>query len=168
MRGGRQRGFTFVGVLILVATLGAVSAAFGELASHVAQREREQELLFVGNEYRRAITSYYQRTPGAVKRYPRTFEDLLEDRRYPVPVRHLRRLYRDPMSASTEWGVLRAPDGGIMGVHSLSQETPIKTGGFAYRDLALQDAAAYTEWHFAYYADSPVGLRRPRPQETGG
>jgi len=85
-----------------------------------------------------------------------------------VPVRHLRRLYRDPMSASTEWGVLRAPDGGIMGVHSLSQETPIKTGGFAYRDLALQDAAAYTEWHFAYYADSPVGLRRPRPQETGG
>ena len=59
MRGGRENGFTYVAVLILVATLGAVSAAFGELTSHAAQREKEQELLFVGNQFRQALWNYF-------------------------------------------------------------------------------------------------------------
>lgn len=150
MNGGRQSGFTYVAVLILVATLGAVSAAFGELTSHAAQRDREQDLLFVGNEYRRAITSYYQHTPGAINRYPVSLEDLLEDRRYPVPVRHLRRLYRDPVTGGSEWGLVQAPEGGIMGVYSLSSEEPIKSGGFAYRDRALEGAAKYSDWRFVH------------------
>ena len=153
-------------VLILVATLGAVGAAFGELTSHALQREKERDLLFVGNEYRKAIASYYRGTPGAIKRYPQSLEDLLEDRRYPTPVRHLRRLYRDPLTGDTEWGLLPAPEGGIRGVHSLSQEPPVKSGGFAYRDRALADAASYAAWHFAYGGDSPVGLVPAQPQET--
>lgn len=158
MSGGRQSGFTYVAVLILVATLGAVSAAYGELTSHAAQRERERDLLFAGNEYRKAIASYYDRTPGAITRYPRSLEDLLEDRRFPVPVRHLRRLYRDPVTGGAEWGLVKAPDGGIMGVHSLSPEQPIKSGGFAYRDRAFEDAARYADWQFVHGGDSPVGL----------
>jgi len=164
--GSRQRGFTYVAVLILVATLGAVSAAFGELTSHAVQREKEQDLLFVGNEYRKAIASYYRGTPCAIKRYPQSLEDLLADRRYPTPVRHLRRLYPDPMTGKDEWGLLAAPEGGIRGIHSLSQETPVKSGGFAYRDRALEGAGAYAQWHFAYDGHSPVGLVPARPQET--
>jgi type II secretory pathway pseudopilin PulG len=158
MSGGRQQGFAYVAVLILVATLGAVGAAFGELTSHAAQRERETELLFVGNEYRKAIASYYERTPGAITRYPRTLEDLLEDRRFPVPVRHLRRLYRDPITGGADWGLVKSPDGFIMGVHSLSQEPPIKSGGFAYRDRAFNGAGTYADWQFIHAGDSPVGL----------
>jgi type II secretory pathway pseudopilin PulG len=166
MSGGSERGFTYVAVLILVATLGAVGAAFGELTSHGAQREREQDLLFVGNEYRQAIARYHRATPGAFNRYPHKLEDLLEDRRFPTPVRHLRRLYRDPMTGEAEWGLLKAPEGGIRGVHSLSTETPIKSGNFAWRDHALEGAAKYSDWHFAYDGPSPVGLPHVRAQET--
>lgn len=157
MSAGKESGFTYVAVLILVATLGAVGAAFGELTSRAAQREREQELLFAGNEYRKAIESYYRRTPGAFARYPRKLEDLLEDRRFPLPVRHLRRLYRDPMTGG-DWGLVKSPDGFIMGVHSPSQEEPIKSAGFAYRDRAFEGARTYADWQFVHAGDSPPGL----------
>lgn len=150
MRAGRQAGFTYVAVLIVVATMGALSAVFGELTSHANQRDKEQELLFVGNQYREAIASYYRRTPGAVKRYPPSLEAMLEDGRYPNTIRHLRRLYRDPITGTTAWGIVQAPDGGVMGVYSLSEDAPIKSGGFAYRDLALEGATKYSEWRFVH------------------
>jgi type II secretory pathway pseudopilin PulG len=168
MSAGKQRGFTYVAVLIMVATMGAVGAAFGELTSHAVQRDKEQDLLYAGNQYREAIASYYRRTPGAFKRYPNKLEDLLEDRRFPVAVRHLRRLYPDPITGKDEWGLVQAPDGGIMGVYSLSEEVPIKTGGFDYRDHLLAGAGKYSEWRFTYSGDSPVGLRAPSPQGTPG
>ena len=162
MSAGRESGFTYVAVLILVAALGAVGAAYGELASHAAQREREQELLFVGDQFRRAIASYYRHG----ERYPATLAELLKDPRQPNPVRHLRRIYRDPVTGASEWGLVRAPDGGILGVHSLSQERPIKSRGFAYRDRAFADATSYAQWQFVHVPDSPAGLVPQRAQET--
>ena len=53
-----QRGFTYVGLLLAVALAGVALAAAGTLWSTVAQRDRELELLFVGDQYRRAIGSY--------------------------------------------------------------------------------------------------------------
>jgi len=148
--GKKQEGFTLVGALILVAFMGAGVAAYGELASHNAQREKEQELLFVGNQFRQAIGAYYERTPGAVKRFPQTLEQLVEDKRFPMPQHHLRRMYADPVTGKPQWGVIDAQGGGIMGVYSLSQAQPIKTGGFAPRDRTLADTARYSDWHFSY------------------
>jgi type II secretory pathway pseudopilin PulG len=168
MSAGKQKGFTFIAVLILVATMGAIGAAYGELSSHARQREKERELLFAGSEYRDAIASYYEKTPGAFKRYPRSLEELLVDQRFPVPVRHLRRLYRDPMTGSEEWGVVKAPDGGIMGVYSLSGETPVKSGNFSHAERPFEGAASYADWRFVYEGRSPVGLLVPLHQGTGG
>src|SRR3954447_9571740 len=127
----RAEGFTYLGVLLLVTIMGFGLAAFGELYSHAAQRDKEQELLFVGAQFRDAIASYYNRSPGA-KSYPKKLEDLVADQRFPMPQHHLRRLYRDPMNESVDWAVVEAPGGGgIMGVHSRSEEAPIKTGHFA-------------------------------------
>ena len=39
--GSRQQGFTLAGALILIAVTGAGMAAYGEMASHAAQREKE-------------------------------------------------------------------------------------------------------------------------------
>jgi hypothetical protein len=125
-------------------------AAYGELASHAAQREKEQELIFIGNQFRQAIASYYEFTPGAVKQFPQKLDDLLQDKRHPMAQRHLRRLYADPMTGQREWGLVKAPEGGIMGVHSLSQSVPIKTGNFGARDAALNGATSYSGWQFAY------------------
>ncbi len=148
--GKKQEGFTLVGALILVAFMGAGVAAYGELASHAAQREKEQELLFVGNQFRQAIGAYYERTPGAVKRFPQTLEQLVEDKRYPMPQHHLRRMYADPITGKPQWGVIDAQGGGIMGVYSLSEAKPIKTGGFAARDRTLAETSRYSDWHFSY------------------
>ena len=94
-------------------------AAYGEFASHTAQREKEAELLFRGEQIRNAIASYYRKE----QRYPQALAELLEDKRFPMPVRHLRRLYRDPMSGETDWGLVEAPGGaGVMGVHSRSED----------------------------------------------
>lgn len=150
---GKQGGFTLLGMLLAVAAMGTGLAAYGEFASHAAQRDKEQELLFIGNQFRQAIAGYYERSPGGAKRYPHKLEDLLEDKRYPMPQRHLRRLYRDPMTGKAEWGVIPAPGGGIMGVHSLSQARPIKTAGFSARDATLAGAVLqYSDWHFSYVA----------------
>ena len=161
--GRRDRGFALAGALVLIAVLGAGMAAYGELASHAAQREKEQELLFVGNQFRQAIASYYERSPGGAKRYPRKLEDLLEDQRFPMVQRHLRRLYADPMTGAAQWGLVESPEGGIMGVHSLSQAAPLKTAGFAVRDSLLEGAGRYSQWHFSH---APLGASPLAPRKT--
>ena len=143
MSAGRQRGFTYVAVLLFAATLGSVGVAYGELASHAAQREKERELLFVGDQYRRAIASYYRKE----QRYPASIAELLQDRRYPMPVRHLRKAYRDPVTGGP-FLALPAPEGGILGVASTSTAKPIKSGGFHERDAAFAKAKRYAEWRF--------------------
>jgi type II secretory pathway pseudopilin PulG len=159
--GSAERGFTLVGTLLLIAVLGAGMAAYGELASHAAQREREQELLFVGNQFRQAIGAYYETSPGGAKRYPLKLEDLIEDKRHPMPKRHLRRLYADPMTGTPRWGLIDAPGGGIMGVYSLSAARPIKSGGFATRDSTFAAAARHSDWHFAYSPQHIPAKRTP-------
>lgn len=145
-----EQGFTYLGVLLLVALMGFGLAAFAELHSHATQRHKEEELLFIGSQFRDAIASYYNKSPGA-KVYPKKLEDLVEDRRFPMPQHHLRRIYRDPMTESIDWGLVEAPGGaGIMGVYSRSEEAPIKTGNFNTAEAAFEDAQNYTKWAFIY------------------
>jgi type II secretory pathway pseudopilin PulG len=157
MSAGKQEGFTYLALLIAVAVGGAVLAAVGELTSHAQQREKEAELLFVGQQYREAIRAYYERSPGGAKRYPMKLEDLLADSRYPTAQRYLRRPYPDPMTGSAAWGLVDAPGGGIMGVYSLSDAPPIKTGAFSKRDESFSDAVRYADWKFFYTASTPPG-----------
>jgi type II secretory pathway pseudopilin PulG len=105
-----QRGFTYVGLLLAVALAGVALAAAGTLWSTTAKRDKELELLFVGDQFRRAIGAYYEGTPGA-KRYPLKLEDLLEDKRLAVTRRHLRQLYADPMTGKADWELVRLADG---------------------------------------------------------
>lgn len=114
------------------------------------QREKEQDLLFVGDQYRQAIQRYYfAAPPGTPRVLPLRLADLLEDDRYPMPVRHLRRLYPDPVTGQADWGEMRIDDR-IAGVYSLSEQPPIKQVGFPrmYRDFA--DRTQYREWVFAF------------------
>lgn len=161
-----EGGFTYVGLLIATALLGVALAATGEVWRTAAKREREQELLFVGNEFRNAVTSYYGATPAGKPRYPRALEDLVEDHRFPVPRRHLRRIYADPMTGRPEWGLVDAHGGGIAGVHSLSEARPLKTGNFAPRDAKLQGAERYSDWKFVFEPrDAGPAARRTIPRK---
>lgn len=149
----QPKGFTYLGMLIIVAVMGMGLAAFGQIYSHAAQREKEAELLFVGEQFREAIASYHRKSPGT-QAYPKTLEDLVEDKRFPMPQRHLRRIYADPMTGGREWGLVEAPGGaGIMGVHSLSEDKPIKSAHFSTRQQEFETAESYKAWRFVY---SPV------------
>jgi type II secretory pathway pseudopilin PulG len=152
MRPGEQarrgaRGFTFVGLLVLLVLMGLVLAAAGEVVATVAQRERETQLLWVGHEYRSAIGRYWSQR----RAYPQTLQELLGAASdAPVQVRYLRRLYPDPMTNAVDWVLLPAPNGGIMGVASSSKRAPLKTGRFDDADQAFKEASAYSDWQFAF------------------
>lgn len=150
MANGRERGFTYLAMLAAVAALGWGAAWIGEVWSVTAQRDKETELLWVGEQYRQAIGLYYQRTPGGAKRYPERLEDLLEDKRYLAPQRYLRRIYRDPMTGRTEWGLIRSPEGGITGVHSVSDRASIRKANFAGKTKGFETASRVSEWRFVY------------------
>lgn len=155
--------------LFMVAILGVGLALAGEVWETLAKREKEAELLFIGEQYRQAIRRYYEGTPGGIKRYPRSLQDLLADPRHASTQRHLRKLYRDPLGGE-EWGLVKAPDGGISGVYSRSEQAPLKTGNFRLRDAGFASAKRYADWTFVYAPASAVkipSLSRP-PDVRGG
>lgn len=146
----RQQGFTYMGLLFFVAVMGVLLAASGVVWSSVSKRAKERELLFIGHQFRTAIKAYYLSTPGTIKRYPAKLEDLLVDHRQAATVRHLRRIYIDPMTGSREWGLIRAPDGGLQGIYSLSEQAPMKIGGFVAEDAQFEQSATYAQWRFEF------------------
>ena len=83
-----QGGFTFLGVLILVAIIGLASAAQVVVGSLVERREKEAELLWIGGEFKRAIISYSTQTPAGRKPSPWLIrpDRELAAIRIPVPV----------------------------------------------------------------------------------
>jgi type II secretory pathway pseudopilin PulG len=152
----KQTGFTYLTILFAIAVAGVVMANTGLNWSQAAQREKERELLFVGDQYRQAIALYYQRTPGAIKSYPARLEDLLTDTRYNPPQHYLRKLYRDPIMNQKHWGIITAPEGGIMGVYSLSDASSIKSTNFGYADMSFEGKSKYSDWQFIYTPQIPV------------
>lgn len=144
-------GFTYIGLLLIVTLMGISLLSVGEVWHVARKREKEQSLLFVGNQFRQAIKSYYSHTPTGYKQlYPMQLEDLLKDPRFPSTQRYLRQIYIDPISGLSEWGVLKLPNGGIYGVYSLSDESPIKRGNFRPNEAAFEGKVKYSDWKFVY------------------
>jgi type II secretory pathway pseudopilin PulG len=145
----REQGFVYIALLIGLAIIGIGLSATSEVWTQSRQREREEELLFVGNQFRQAITRFYQQSPPAARRFPNTLEELVDDVRAPdKPAHHLRKLYADPMTGETKWGEIRLASGQLVGVYSQSIATPFKVFGFALRDKDFLDKEHYADWIF--------------------
>ena len=155
----RAAGFTYLTVLFAIAFMGLGLAVAGEVWRTTLTRDREAELLYVGNQYRRAIERYYVSGP---RQFPRALEDLLKDPRKPGTERYLRKLYFDPMTGKGEWGMVKAPDGGIMGVYSLSEDSPKKVANFGFANREFEGASKYSDWKFLY---NPATQQAPIPQQ---
>ena len=155
-----QAGFTYLTVMFVIAILLGGLAIVGETWETSARREKEAELLFIGNQYRRAIGLYYTSTPGVVKRYPRTLEDLIKDPRQPNTQRHIRKLFPDPLTGK-EWMVIKGADGGVQGVYSPSEQAPLKIAGFRVRDASLEGAQKYSDWKFIHTPPAAPAAAKP-------
>lgn len=152
---GYQAGFGYLLVLLMVMLMGIGLGVAGTLWKTESQRIKENELLYIGEQYRKAIQSYAA-LPQSPKQYPKKLEDLLLDTRPTEITRHLRKLYRDPLTGNTEWGlVVDADTQRIKGVYSLAPGKPIKERGFSPRQQDFENAENYQAWRFVATEAAP-------------
>jgi type II secretory pathway pseudopilin PulG len=157
-----QRGATLMVVLLMMIVMGLAAGIAGNTWRNVMQREREEELLFRGDQYRRAIESYFKMTQtGAKGALPKSVEDLLKDPRSLQTLRHLREAYKDPFTGEdfelvqeggTVTGLAGATQslGGIKGVRSTSSLQPFKQKGFTEPYEDFDGAEAYRDWEVVF------------------
>lgn len=92
----RQNGYTLLILLFAVSIVSIGLIVAVPVWQTQIQREKEEELIFRGNQYVEAVRLYQQKKPGV---FPSTLEELVEEK-------CLRRLYKDPMTSHGEWNVI--------------------------------------------------------------
>ncbi len=144
-----QRGAILLLILVMVVILGLSATMAGQSWRSTMQRAREAELLWRGQQYQQAIASYYKVKHGAQQILPAKLEHLLRDPRFPSVVRHLRKLYDDPMTGET-WELITDPAERIIGVRSSSDLEPFRKDGFPEELAEFKDKESYLEWEFVF------------------
>jgi type II secretory pathway pseudopilin PulG len=153
-----QRGFTYILLLWWVAISGVLLAALGQQWLMESRRQKEAEFVFRGTEIGRALGSFQDATPAGMASMPSSLAELLEDKRGPKPLRHLRQLWVDPITGKP-WQVDReAGAGRIVGIRGVSKAKPVKPP---------EGVERYSDWHFdasAWHPPSPAsGASAPAP-----
>lgn len=92
----RQKGFTLLILLFAVSVLSIGLIVAVPVWQTQMQREKEEELIFRGNQYVEAIRLFQLKKPGT---FPKTLEELVDEK-------CLRRLYKDPMTPNGEWNII--------------------------------------------------------------
>lgn len=142
----------------MVVIMGLAAGMAGQSWSSTMQRAREAELLWRGQQYQKAIASYYSVRQGQ-QMLPAKLEDLLKDPRFPHVVRHLRRLYKDPMTGD-DWELVTDSSKRIIGVRSRSDLEPFRKDGFPESLDKLKGKDAYHEWEFVFQLSNKKPVRK--------
>jgi type II secretory pathway pseudopilin PulG len=127
-----EAGFTYLGVLLMVALLSIGLLAASEIWVTTARRQKLAELDWIGGQFVDAIGSYYESSPGSRKVYPSTLQDLLEDRRFLTMRRHLRTVYVNPLTLNKEWQTIPGPEGSIKGIVVMVSGEPVVKREYVY------------------------------------
>jgi len=172
------RGFAYIALLVAITIIGISLGAAGKYWSNVMIRDKEEELLYRGDQYRRAIEHYVSAVPGS-QVYPQSIDDLLKDSRTATGKRHLRQKYKDPISGEDFVEIRNTLTKRIIGVHSPSEKEPLKKAGFpdVYNTTQVvaqpgfpesynifSDKMKYSEWLFVATiksAQTPTTGTRP-------
>jgi type II secretory pathway pseudopilin PulG len=91
-----ERGYAMAALLVTLAVIGVIVGMAMPVWRTVMQREREEELIFRGRQYVRAIQLFQRKYANA---YPPTIDVLVEQR-------FLRKKYKDPVNKDGEFEVL--------------------------------------------------------------
>jgi hypothetical protein len=135
----RQRGFGYLTVLMLILVLGVFLGVTYERQETVAQREKELEFLFIGNQYVDAISSYYANSPDGLNELPKSLQELVIDSRFISIKRHLRKVYADPLTGG-DWGLIVDENQRVKGVYSKSNQAILQIAKF--KNLQLSNSAS--------------------------
>jgi hypothetical protein len=101
----RESGFA---LLLLFAMAGAVAVLLYKEMPRLmfeSQRIKEQELVYRGEQYARAIQLFVRKN----KKYPQTIDELEKG----SGIRFLRRKYKDPMTGKDEWRLVHIDNAGF-------------------------------------------------------
>ncbi len=112
-----QGGYAFLLVLFMVVVLliSLTAVVPGVLVN--GRREREQDMIWRGEQYKRGIRLYSQK----MGKYPTSLEDLVKHQN--GTLRFMRKLYPDPMAPDKgEWRLIYVTQGGML-VGSLRYQT---------------------------------------------
>ncbi len=150
-RGARraQRGVLLIGVLVFIGLAAMTAVQAGPRWFDARQRASEEELLFVGEQYRKAIESYWREAPNTVHKMPASVDDLLDDKRFPFPKRHLRKEFRDPLLPQQALAEIRVGND-LVGVYSRAEAAPFRQAGFTGSQKTFNDAKSYADWKFTF------------------
>ena len=109
LRSRREDGYALVSLLVVMTLMALFAVAAASNVRQQAQREREKEAIFRGEQVADAIRAYYRyRGAGGVNSLPTNIDQLLEG--IPRGTKKLQILRvqaaRDPLSKSGEWKLI--------------------------------------------------------------
>ncbi len=150
-------GYTFPLMLVILAALAFGAGQLELTQSYRLKRDKEEELLFRGLEYLKAIRAF-QAAGATEKRYPRNLSELVSDPRSQGP-RFIRQLYKDPITAR-DFDPILTKEGTISGVVSSSKDIPFRKTDFDKELQGFDKAEDYSGWRF--------DAKTPAPQAAPG
>jgi type II secretory pathway pseudopilin PulG len=149
LRASRARGFTYTALLAAIVIIGISLGSATKYWQNISLRDKEEELIFRGDQYRRAIERYYFSIPGRMQ-YPPSVDELLKDSRTPQGKRYLRQKYKDPVTGE-DFVEIRDPlSNRVTGVYSASEKEPIKQANFPEQYKDFEGKKRYSDWRFVY------------------
>jgi hypothetical protein len=154
---GRERGFAYLMALFLIFAVIVASQVAAQNLVTAGRRDREDDMIWRGNQYARAIRLYYRKAGH----YPKDLEELQKG----LPDLHFLRAaaYKDPMNANDgEWGFIYVnPTGQLFGSSryaSLQQMALIDLNGGKLPAPAIQGAVSVSSMGSS---SSPTSLFGP-------
>jgi type II secretory pathway pseudopilin PulG len=148
----QQRGFGYLAVLLIVLMLALALGTAFERMDTVIKREKEQEWLFAGQQYKQAIASYYNQSPNGLKELPTSIDELLLDRRFVATTRHLRKAFADPITGG-DWAIIRDENQKIKGVYSKSNAPVLQIAQLWQVEIdSLVESSTYADIKFEFKA----------------
>ena len=105
---------------------------------------KERRLIAAAYEIVTALKAYRDASPGTAKEFPLTLDDLKRDPRMLADKGYLTTLPVDPIAQTQQWGVVRNKNDQVIGVHSLSNDSPTL---FA-KLFSLRGGEKYSDWKF--------------------
>jgi type II secretory pathway pseudopilin PulG len=154
-----ERGFAMAGLLVAIALLSLALSVAMPTWKTMAQREKEEELIWRGQQYDRAIQLYRKKNaaPGAP-----SVEKLVEGR-------FLRKKYKDPITNGDFELIGVSQAGNAPGVQQPQRGFGQLIGGVRSKSKAkslrvLNGRSVYSDWQFTYVPWKPGG----QPTTPGG
>jgi type II secretory pathway pseudopilin PulG len=182
---GRQEGYAMAALLVAMSIMAVMMTVAMPVWSRIAQREKEEELVFRGEQYARAIGLFQRKFANAV---PPSI-DVLVDQKF------LRRKYKDPITGADFVPIIpgaqqaqqaQTPSTGARPGPQTQPPRPIAPGSQAGGVLGVTSRSTaqsirlykgrnhYNEWQFVYAPPAaapsvggPPGASNPQAQRPG-